>query len=177
MRYNVSGLLKGPTGSERLVEVDASVDLGDPEVEAVGPVSGWLHLIRDHAGVLVTGSLAAQVRVACSRCLEPVILQLDVELEESFRPTVAIPGGPPAVREDEWEAATLIDERNVLDVGEVLRQAMLLAVPLQVLCRTDCAGLCPMCGADRNVEPCDCHPEPDPRWAALRSMLDPDGAE
>ncbi len=174
MRYNVSALLKGPTGSARFVDVDAILDLDDPEVQLVEPVRGPVRLIRDHAGVLVTGALTTRLGLSCSRCLAPVTLDVGIELEESFRPTVAVPGGPPAVHADEWEAATLIDERHVLDLTEVLRQAVLLAVPLQVLCRVDCAGLCPFCGNDRNTQPCDCQPEGDPRWAVLRSMLNQD---
>jgi uncharacterized protein len=172
MRYNVAGLLKSPTGTVRDVDLDAPIDLGEPDVEALAPVRGCLHLIRDHAGVLVEGQFTTTVGVACARCLAPVALHLSCELEESFRPVAMLPGGPPPVRRDEWEAATQIDDRHILDLTEVVRQAVLVAVPLHPLCRSECAGLCPRCGRDLNTGDCDCPPEPDPRWAGLRVLLD-----
>jgi uncharacterized protein len=172
MLYNVAGLLKASTGATREVEVDADIDLGDEEVACVSPVRGAVRLIRDHAGILVQGTLATAVQMACARCLGPVVLGLEVELEEEYRPTASIPGGPRPVGRDDWEAATQIDERNHMDLTEVVRQSILVAVPLHPLCRADCAGLCPRCGADRNAGPCDCAPEPDPRWEGLRALLE-----
>jgi uncharacterized protein len=59
-----------------------------------------------------------------------------------------------------------------LDVTEVARQHLLLAVPFAPVCRPDCAGLCPVCGADRNTNPCHCTARlPDPRWQVLQNVL------
>lgn len=174
--YNVAGLLKSPTGETREVELDAPVNLAEPELQLVAPVRGKLRFIRDYAGVLVVGRLTTRVLTECSRCLEPVEVGLTIDLGEQFRPTVFIPGGPPIQpgtdpAEGEW--ATQIDAHHQLDLAEVLRQAVLLEAPLHPLCRADCAGLCPHCGANLNDAPCGCAPEPDARWAALQVLLTP----
>jgi uncharacterized protein len=92
------------------------------------------------------------------------------EIEEEFHPSVQIPGGPPVPPPDEREDATTIDELHVLDVTEVLRQDVAVSIPWNVVCRPDCKGLCPRCGADLNTAPCDCEPELDPRWEALSAL-------
>lgn len=177
MRYNVAGLLKSPTGASRLIDVDETFDLGEPDARLIAPLRGRLRLIRDHAGVWVDGALATRAEVTCGRCLEPAEVELEIEISEHFRPTVAISEGPPILvdPDEEDEPATEIDEHHMLDLGPVLWQNIMLALPLHVLCRPDCAGLCVTCGKNLNLGPCDCRPEPDPRWAALaavRTMID-----
>jgi len=181
MRYNVAGLLKSPTGTARRVDVDDPIDVGELDVDVIAPVRGTVRLLRDHAGVLVEGKLATRARVACARCLEPVEVELDIDLTEHFRPTVLLAEGPPILfdPDEENETATEIDQHHTLDLGPVVRQLIVLAVPLHPLCRPDCAGLCPTCGHDRNLGACDCQPEPDARWAALapvRAMIEKSGA-
>jgi uncharacterized protein len=122
-------------------------------------------------GVLVQGHLAAQVSIPCVRCLEPVLVSLDVELEETFAATIDLVTGL-AVQPEEEDRALWIDEHHILDLAEVLRQNVLIAIPPHVLCRNDCKGLCPTCGQNLNLGPCDCRPEIDPRWAALAALLD-----
>ena len=79
-------------------------------------------------------------------------------MSEEFKPTVDVVRGA-YVPVDEEDAALLINEHHVLDIGEVVRQAVLLEVPMQVLCRPDCAGLCQTCGQDLNEGSCDCPDE------------------
>jgi len=171
MRYNVAGLLKAPTGEMRESELADVVRLDDPQLELIAPVRGHVKLIRDPGGILVEAHLTTQVATQCSRCLAPVEAELEFEIEESFRPTVHIPGGPPVVGPDDDDVATQIDELHTLDLTEVVRQAILLAAPINPLCRADCPGLCPTCGRDLREGACECAPEPDPRWDALRDIL------
>ncbi len=175
MRYKVAGLLKSPTGAIREAEVEALLELDDPEVVVLEPVKGHLRLTRVSEGVLVEGELCMVVEVACARCLEPTSVVLEFEICEQFRPTTELPGGPPVMGPadaDDADEATLIDAQHVLDITELVRQAALVSVPLHPLCRPDCAGLCPTCGKDLNTGPCECVPEPDPRWEELRSMIE-----
>lgn len=172
MVYNVAGLLKAHTGETRELFLEAWPELGEPDVRLLAPVTGLLYLTRDHAGVLVRGRLSTRMQVPCARCLEPAVTDLGVDLVEHFRPTVYLPGGPLVEPDPEADVATWIDERHQLDLSEVLRQALLLAVPAHPLCREDCRGLCPRCGQNLNEGPCGCAPEPDPRWQALRALLD-----
>jgi uncharacterized protein len=172
MQYNVAGLLKAPTGDARRVEVDELVVIDDLEVRLVAPVRGEVALIREPDGVLASGRFRTRAAMACARCLAPVEQDLAFELTESFRPTVYIPGGPVVSVDPDADPATLIDELHVLDLREVIRQAIELAVPLHPLCRPDCRGLCVQCGRDLNDDACTCTDEPDPRWDELRALLE-----
>ena len=171
MRYNVADLLKSPPGRTRTVDVDEPLRLEDSDVELTSPMQGRLTFTRDHAGILVQGRLRTTARLMCVRCLETVDERVDIELSDEFLPTVHIPGGPDLVGGPDREAATEIDEHHVLDVTEVVRQGVLIAMPLHVLCAADCRGLCPQCGANRNEVDCGCAPPEDPRWGPLRELL------
>jgi uncharacterized protein len=73
----------------------------------------------------------------------------------------------------EDEEAFSIDRNHIVDLSELIRQTLLVNLPLQPLCRAECAGLCPQCGKNLNEGPCDCPTETvDPRFAALESLLD-----
>jgi uncharacterized protein len=122
-------------------------------------------------GLLVTGTVTATAAVQCVRCLRPVDHELAVEVRELF-------ALEPGEEEDEGYSV-LPDDRLPLDT--MARDALVLAFPAFPLCRPDCAGLCPVCGADRNTEDCGhARPEPiDPRWAGLaglRETLEEDDA-
>lgn len=171
-QWNVAQLLKEPIGATRIYPVAATVLLGDASVVQTAPLAGEIAMLRTSEGILVEGILSGAVQVECSRCLRPVVLPVTVEIEEEFKPTVDVLRGN-YLPVDEEDAALLIDERHVLDLAEVLRQAVLLALPLQVLCRPDCAGLCQTCGQDLNEGVCDCpDEETDPRWEQLSALLD-----
>ena len=65
----------------------------------------------------------------------------------------------------------MIDDRNIMDISEAIRQYTVMALPIKPLCRQDCSGLCPTCGADLNEKRCDCTPEIDPRWEKLNTLV------
>jgi uncharacterized protein len=171
-QWNVAQLLKEPIGATRDYDVLATVLHGEVDLTQAAPLAGQISLLRTTLGVLVEGVLAGSVTVECTRCLRPVTIPVTVELEEEFKPTIDVLRGA-YVSVDEEDPALLINEHHVLDISEVLRQAVLLEVPLQVLCRPDCAGLCQTCGQDLNDGPCDCSSEEtDPRWQELSALLD-----
>ena len=172
MKYNVAQLLKGAIGGTRhyLVERELVSNVNPDALEAIS-VSGQIHFLRTRAGILVTGQVHATVTVPCSRCLEPTSVELIATIEEEFKPTIDIlTGGKLAVEEE--DRALLIDEHHILNMTEVIRQALALAWPMHPLCRPDCAGLCPECGHNLNEGPCGCTVDQvDPRWAALRALI------
>jgi len=175
-QFNVAQLLKQPSGARRVYDMDTS-DLPplDDELKVVTPVRGRLRFMRVGAGILVTGKLATRVELECKRCLTLFQTSIRFEIEEEFKPSVDIHTGALLPQEPDQDPATLIDERHILDLAEILRQDVLLSLPPSPVCRPDCQGLCPICGRDRNQESCDCETEIiDPRWAALKENFPSD---
>lgn len=176
--FNVAQLMKESAGATRHATVVAGLyrlvpdlapqaqaeDVQQPEL--VGPI----RLMRTGDGVLVQGRLQAEMTQPCVRCLEPVVVSLDVALEEIFSPTLDVITGQAIVPEED-DQALWIDEHHILDLREVLRQNVLVAMPLHPLCREDCRGLCSSCGQNLNEGNCNCEPDPDPRWASLAALL------
>lgn len=121
-------------------------------------------------GVLVTGTAHAPVEGECSRCLDPIAgEQVEVEFTELF----AYPDSATEQTTDEDEVARLVDD--LVDLEPVVRDATVLALPSVPLCRPDCAGLCPGCGAKwADLGPDHRHETIDPRWAALTERFSTD---
>ena len=178
--FNVAQLLKEPVGSTRkydigTAELPLSDEAGGPDGEALEArgVEGSVKVTRLSKDLLVQGNVSGDVRLECSRCLTAFSLPVEGSLEEQYQPTVDIETGRPVHREayEEDDTAFSLSPNHELDLTEPVRQALLVALPLKPLCRDDCAGLCPQCGADLNEGPCDCQPDTtDDRWAALREL-------
>lgn len=169
MRYNVAQLLKEPIGATRSYRL--------PEEPAAGPecgaeaLSGAVQFLRTHQGVLARGAAEAQVTQTCGRCLREFTGLSRLRIEEEFFPQVDVNTGRRLALPADTDG-TAIDANHILDLTEVLRQSLVAAQPMKPLCRPDCSGLCPECGADRNDENCACGPAArDPRWGALTALL------
>jgi uncharacterized protein len=121
-------------------------------------------------GIEVIADVRAPWRGECRRCLRPLEGELQTHVRELYR-------ARSAHELDDADEETYPLGGETLDLRPLVRDALLLELPLAPLCREDCAGLCPVCGADRNVEPCDCGAGAvDPRWAVLDVLRDrPDG--
>jgi len=173
MRFNVAQLIKGSAGTSRQYDLYEEIRDLDPALEPLLPLEGTVTLMRTSQGVLATGRLRTRLQAECRRCLEPFQADVEFDLEEEFLPVVRIGDAPvESVSPEEIDEALLIDSDHILDLSEVIRQALWLALPEKGLCRPDCAGLCPRCGGNRNLEECQCDAAPiDPRWAALQAMV------
>lgn len=118
--------------------------------------------------IRVRGKIEAGVEVGCDRCLAPVVLPLEVEFETAFIPQEKAAGEPEHVELLAEDMGLAAFEGDSIDLDELVREQILLALPARNLCREECRGLCPTCGADLNAGPCGCaRDETDPRWAAL----------
>jgi uncharacterized protein len=173
-QFNVAQLLKQPSGTRRVYDIDtADVPPLDDDLKVVAPYyRGQVRLTRVGNGLLVTGELETSVELECTRCLSAFQTTTRFEIEEEFRPTLDILSGARLPQDPDQDIATLIDERHILDLAEVVRQDLLLSLPPSPVCRPDCRGLCPHCGQDLNEASCDCHAEAiDPRWAALKTSF------
>jgi uncharacterized protein len=165
MEINVSQQLKAPIGTVREYDIAEAADiLGTGESTRI---EGGVKLTRTNRGILVQGSLKADIPVDCSRCLKVFDCPLAIKMEEEYFPVIDVNSGTPLEIPDEPGSFT-IDEHHILDLREAIRQNALLAIPMKPLCREDCAGLCQVCGKDLNEESCDCDREEiDPRWSKL----------
>jgi uncharacterized protein len=116
-------------------------------------------------GVLVSGTVAGPLEGECARCLRPITDQLAVTIQELY----AYPDSATEETTDEGEVGRLQDD--LLDLEPALRDAVVLALPVNPLCQEDCPGLCSECGAHWDDLPEDhTHQQIDPRWAGLSKL-------
>ena len=146
-----------------------SVFAGDEADWVLGPVSVFLE--REGPEVVLTGSFGARVHLTCSRCLEPFTLNLTDEVVGRFAPR------PPARAEEAGLSTEDLDmafyDAESIDLAAFFRAETLLDVPMKPLCRQGCRGLCPVCGANRNLTACPCETRAaDPRLAPFRVLAE-----
>jgi uncharacterized protein len=116
-------------------------------------------------GVLVSGTVTGTAEGECARCLRPIRIRLDVTVQELF----AYPDSTTKATTEDDEVGRL--QGDLIDLEPTVRDAVVLALPSRPLCRDDCPGLCPECGAHWDDLPVDHHHEQaDPRWAALNKL-------
>jgi len=139
--------------------------------------SGRADVVEEHHGkhqiikdLRLRGKLAAGLELQCARCLEPVPRDIKRDFELLYRPLGADAGRDElSVTDAEAEIGYYQGEGILLD--DVLREQVLLALPLKTTCREDCKGLCPQCGKNLNLDKCSCTNEvEDPRWAVLKEV-------
>ncbi|MFD8416798.1 MULTISPECIES: YceD family protein [unclassified Streptomyces] len=179
--FDTHELGRRPGAMQRLSrEIAAPADLGIAgviEVPEGAPLELELRLESVMEGVLVTGTVRASAEGECVRCLEPVGREIDADFQEMFSyPDADDRGRPKAEPADDAEddEDTLYLEDGLFDLEPVLRDAVVLALPLQPVCREDCLGLCPQCGASLNDDPEHHHDAVDIRWAALQELVGTD---
>jgi uncharacterized protein len=173
MRYNVAQLLKEQSGHTRQYTLHEDIGRLDPGIIPLSALDGAIQLIRTADGIFALGNLHTSLELTCARCLNQFSMPLEFTLEEEFRPTIDIHTGATLPLTADDEAATRIDAHHEIDLTEVVRQNILLAILPSPICRSKCAGLCPTCGKNWNEGPCDCErDEIDPRLEKLKQLLD-----
>lgn len=156
------------------------IDLGS-EVRQRSPLkaSGRAELVEEHHGknkiikdIRLRGRMSARLELQCARCLEPVPQELSRDFELLYRP-LGTDAGRDELSVTDAEAEIGYYQGGGVLLEDVLREQVLLALPLKITCRAECKGLCPQCGKNLNQEPCSCTvPADDPRWAALKDIRD-----
>jgi uncharacterized protein len=153
-------------GQARRLELDLRLEpvaLGGQTYEAEGRTArATLEVSRTSTGYALRLRLHPRLSGPCVRCLEEASLPLEIDVREIDQPASG----------DEELRSPYVDEER-LDADRWANDAVVLTLPTQPLCRPDCAGLCPVCGKDLNLEP-HTHPDdtPDPRWSALEELRD-----
>ncbi len=172
MQMNVAQLLKWPVGTTRIHPIDTDQPLQLDEETTVTLTGGRVRLDRIDSGILARGDAEGIVTLECGRCIEPFQEAIRVHFEEEFAPSIEVHSGAP-LPPPEDDLTFVIDGNHILDLSEALRQNIIASLPIKPVCSPTCAGLCPMCGGNRNVHPCTCvEDEGENRpFAALRSLL------
>ncbi|HPD16191.1 MAG TPA: DUF177 domain-containing protein [Planctomycetota bacterium] len=169
-----------PSLADRPTTLDATLAPG--ELDLIAEHTVFEHgvqvsvtVTRMQEDVLANGRASTVATAECSRCLDPVPVELRGEFEALFVPETGAYGQRMGRRDFEWgdQRVNFYTEMTV-DLTEEIRQCLLLELPMKPLCRTDCKGLCPQCGHNRNEGPCSCRTEePEDPWEKLRSLLPP----
>lgn len=171
VKFNVSQLLKAPTGEQRHYDLwEPSTDLGYGVVAQ--DVSGTIAMTRVSPGILVEVHGQASLELTCGRCLASFTYVARFEIEEMYRPSIDVITGLPLEKDPEVEDYLWIDHNHILDLNESIRQSIIVSIPIAPVCDESCKGLCPYCGKNLNEGSCSCHEENiDVRWEPLRTLL------
>lgn len=179
MFFNIRELELHPVDFDQHFRPDA-IDYG-PELRQKSDLdaSGRATLVEEHRGgketvkdIRVVGGYRTRVEVSCARCLEPVARDLAGDFDLLYRP-LGVDAGPHQRSVHEGDTEIGYYQGEGIELQDILREQVLLAVPIKAVCREDCKGLCPHCGKNLNVESCQCEEErSDPRWNALKDIKD-----
>jgi len=136
----------------------------------VSPVELSFDIHKDKDRFRLVGDVRAQLELDCSRCLEPFLLPVEATFDLRYLPASAMSTEPEReVADEDLDLSYYRDDQ--IDLNELLREQFYLALPMKPLCREDCRGLCPQCGANLNTAPCTCETTwEDPRLAALKAL-------
>ena len=134
----------------------------DDTVVCAEPIRGEIDFSNTGSLLIARGRFATSVQLECSRCLKTFTVPVTAEIDEGF--PIPVPSDSeeelaPEI-EEEQEPESLFVE-NMLDLTELIRQSIILAVPIRPLCEVACKGICPSCGQNLNEAQCGCEPEPD----------------
>jgi uncharacterized protein len=160
---------------QRSVRFKVDIPAGEIEYDSRITQSSVLHsegtaqLVNHALGeVRIHGDLSVSVEASCDRCLEAVMLPIKNDFDLVYMPTTeAAVGGEDEIGQDGVEIGYY--EGNGLALKDILREVVLLALPMQTVCREACKGICPVCGQNRNQRECGCRPEAaDDRWSKLK---------
>ena len=144
--------------------VDERISLTQPAT-----VSGKVRLAGNE--VFVNGHVETRAQVECDRCLKPVEIPVNTDFALEYI-TGSEYESVETAELTEAEMSVSVFDGEAIDVDEIVKEQIVLAVPTRMLCRDDCKGICPECGADRNTGDCSCTTNDiDPRWAALKNLI------
>jgi len=162
--------LEGGKGEFARVYQPEDLNPVDERVSLVAPVAvdGKVQLSGNE--VLVNGHLETRAQVECDRCLKPVELPVNADFTLEYISGSDYESSQTAEL-TEAELTVSVFDGEAIDVDEIVKEQVLLAVPTRMLCREDCKGICPEYGTDRNTGDCNCvTTDIDPSWAALKNL-------
>jgi uncharacterized protein len=150
-----------------------AIDFSDAELRQVTPLhaEGFAVLLAHTDGeIRIRGRLQVEMESECDRCLGPAFFPLSADFDLFYRPMASI-ARDEEVGIDEGEAEIGFYEGAGLEVADIVKEQVLLNLPMQRICSEACKGICPICGSNRNESNCQCEVKPlDDRWKALRNL-------
>jgi len=169
MRIELERLEKtGNTFAHRFEPEEIILD--EDHVRLTKPPSLSGRVSRSGHEVRLLGNINASAEVDCDRCLKTVNLPIETEFDVKYVPVEDYTSSEAAELQEEDLSVSFFDGETI-DIDELVREQVLLALPARALCGEECKGLCPVCGADRNTNSCNCeNHEIDPRWEALKQL-------
>ena len=148
---------------DELDPVDERIRLTEPAT-----VKGKVRLSGNE--VFVNGHIDTRAQVECDRCLQQIELPVSADFALEYITGSDYESSNLAELTEDAMAVSVFDGETI-DVDEIVKEQIVLAVPTRVLCREDCKGICPECGIDKNTGECQCVTDDiDPRWAALKNL-------
>jgi len=152
MKFNVAQLLKERTGSKKKYKIDSLVDAG--EYGETSPVNGEVSLMFTGISILAQGNLQIDRVAICARCLGAFSCVVQFSIDEEYLPLKDRKTG---LKVDSLNVdGFMIDDANMVDLSEAVRQSEITNRPMNLVCRPDCLGICGSCGADSNKVKCQC---------------------
>jgi uncharacterized protein len=149
------------------------IDFSSEDVRQCSPLhaAGMAELLANTDGeVRIQGRLTVKLESECDRCLGRAEFPLDTHLDLFYRPSQSLEAAD-EVAIDEGEAEIGFYEDGGMELEDILREQIMLLLPMQRVCSPECKGICPVCGKNRNETACNCREEPvNDRWSALRKI-------
>jgi uncharacterized protein len=169
MRIELERLEKDGGSFSRTYEI-GELSLDDGELQLIRPTEIKGRVRRKGSEVELRGELNGRVATTCDRCLQPVEFPISSEFNERFVTAVSWRAEPQHELQEE-DLNLAIFDGEAIELDDLVREEIMLAVPGHVLCREDCKGLCPVCGIDRNQSSCECEAgKIDSRWESLKEL-------
>lgn len=143
------------------------------QFRVIAPVDLRFTVSKDKDRFRLVGTVATVLELGCSRCLESFELPVVSSFDVRYLPQSENTGEEREVEEDDLSDAFYRDD--LIDLGQLMEEQFYLALPMKPLCREECKGLCANCGANLNIETCDCQVRwEDPRLAGLKALMNRD---
>jgi uncharacterized protein len=147
-----------------------SIDFQSAEIKQSEPLEVRAVAELVEGNIRISGEIQTKMELVCARCLEPVFEEVDRNFDLFYTP-LPKGGKTEEARLDEDESEIAFFQGEGLFLTDVLKEQILLALPMKVICQSDCRGLCPNCGANLNHEECRCETHAtDPRLAPLARL-------
>ncbi|MFZ7121168.1 MAG: YceD family protein [Eubacteriaceae bacterium] len=155
MIINISGLLKG---QEKILNIETSIpNFIDELIGNYLNISGYIKALNNE--LIIELNVKLKTKMKCSRCLDDFDYELNTEVSEKYN----------------LDDAQEIIENDNINLTELIRENVLINIPIKAICDVNCKGLCPTCGKNKNIQSCNCDSEQfDPRLSILSNFLDGD---